>query len=250
MARSPDETLMELRDRLAACGVRTTHTSLWRFFRRHGVTRKKATHAAEQDRPDVLSRRRAWFDGQPDLDIPTGWCSSTRPGPRPPWREPTGVRPEASGCALQCLSATGRPRPSWAPCAGLAWSPPWCWTAPSTATPSKPTSSRSSCPTCGRRRGGHGQPLQPPPTTARARPEPGRRRRAPLPPALQSDFNPIEKAFANPGSSPEQGPAAQGRRAKRRRLWPSAALSTSSPPSSATTTSPPAGTMQRDREPL
>jgi transposase len=29
---------------------------------------KKTGHAAEQDRPDVLSRRQAWFDAQPDLD--------------------------------------------------------------------------------------------------------------------------------------------------------------------------------------
>jgi transposase len=29
---------------------------------------KKSAHAAEQDRPDVLSRRRAWFKGQLDLD--------------------------------------------------------------------------------------------------------------------------------------------------------------------------------------
>jgi transposase len=36
-----DQTLFELRDRLAERGVRTTHTSLWRFFRRHGITRKK-----------------------------------------------------------------------------------------------------------------------------------------------------------------------------------------------------------------
>jgi transposase len=37
-----DQTLFELRDKLAAHGVRTNHTTLlWRFFRRHGVTRKK-----------------------------------------------------------------------------------------------------------------------------------------------------------------------------------------------------------------
>ena len=41
MAETPDQTLMELRDRLGARGVKTTHASLWRFFRRHGVTRKK-----------------------------------------------------------------------------------------------------------------------------------------------------------------------------------------------------------------
>ena len=32
----------------------------------HG--QKKSAHAAEQDRPDVLMRRHAWFDGQLDLD--------------------------------------------------------------------------------------------------------------------------------------------------------------------------------------
>jgi transposase len=36
-----DQTLFELRDRLAEHGVQTTHTSLWRFFGRHGITRKK-----------------------------------------------------------------------------------------------------------------------------------------------------------------------------------------------------------------
>ena len=29
---------------------------------------KKTAHALEQDRPDVLKRRQAWFDDQPDLD--------------------------------------------------------------------------------------------------------------------------------------------------------------------------------------
>jgi hypothetical protein len=29
---------------------------------------KKTAHAAEQDRPDVLTRRWAWFEGQPDLE--------------------------------------------------------------------------------------------------------------------------------------------------------------------------------------
>ena len=36
-----DQTLFELRDRLAQHGVRTNHTTLWRFFRRYGITRKK-----------------------------------------------------------------------------------------------------------------------------------------------------------------------------------------------------------------
>ena len=29
---------------------------------------KKSAHALEQDRPDILKRRRAWFDSQLDLD--------------------------------------------------------------------------------------------------------------------------------------------------------------------------------------
>jgi transposase len=29
---------------------------------------KKTAHAAEQDRPDILKRRRDWFDSQPELD--------------------------------------------------------------------------------------------------------------------------------------------------------------------------------------
>lgn len=30
--------------------------------------RKKTAHAAEQDRPDILTRRQEWFNAQPDLD--------------------------------------------------------------------------------------------------------------------------------------------------------------------------------------
>ena len=29
---------------------------------------KKTAHASEQDRPDILKRRAAWFEAQPDLD--------------------------------------------------------------------------------------------------------------------------------------------------------------------------------------
>ena len=37
----PQIFLRELRDRLAEQGVRTSTSGLWRFFRRHGITRKK-----------------------------------------------------------------------------------------------------------------------------------------------------------------------------------------------------------------
>jgi hypothetical protein len=51
----------------------------------------KTGHAIEQDRPDVLSQRRTWFDGQLDLDPERlvfidgseAEADGDRPGPRP-----------------------------------------------------------------------------------------------------------------------------------------------------------------------
>ena len=40
--------------------------ALLRPKRRHA--QKKSAHATEQDRPDILKRRRAWFDSELDLD--------------------------------------------------------------------------------------------------------------------------------------------------------------------------------------
>lgn len=39
--QQPDPTLAELREMLADRGVTTSITTLWRFFARHGITRKK-----------------------------------------------------------------------------------------------------------------------------------------------------------------------------------------------------------------
>ncbi|QYE33282.1 IS630 family transposase (plasmid) [Polymorphobacter sp. PAMC 29334] len=69
VAKKSDVTLAELRDELAGHGVSVGIATLWRFFARRKITpQKKSGHAAEQDRPDVLSRREAWFEGQLDLD--------------------------------------------------------------------------------------------------------------------------------------------------------------------------------------
>jgi transposase len=57
---------------------------------------KKTAHAAEQDRPDVLKRRQAWFDGQTDLDperlvfIDETWASTNMT--RTHGRAPRGER--------------------------------------------------------------------------------------------------------------------------------------------------------------
>jgi transposase len=66
----PDLTLAEVAERLdRTVGYRPLPSVVCRFFRRHGVTRKKKTaHAAEQHRPGIAARRQARFDGRPDLD--------------------------------------------------------------------------------------------------------------------------------------------------------------------------------------
>ena len=49
--------------------VRISRSSLSAWLGRRGWTNKKRTaHALEQDCPDILKRRRDWFDGQLDLD--------------------------------------------------------------------------------------------------------------------------------------------------------------------------------------
>jgi hypothetical protein len=64
-----------------------------------------AAHAQEQDRPDILSRRHAWFDGQLDLDperlvfIDETEFGAARPGRPPTWPGVMAGRPAASGCA-------------------------------------------------------------------------------------------------------------------------------------------------------
>ncbi|WP_265548230.1 IS630 family transposase [Roseomonas mucosa] len=64
-----DIALKEIRAELAKAGVAVGITTIWRFFRRHRITRKKkSAHATEQDRPDILKRRWDWFESQPDLE--------------------------------------------------------------------------------------------------------------------------------------------------------------------------------------
>ena len=66
--RSPDMTLLEIKERLIAnCGERFAVSVLWRFFDRHEITFKKTAHAEEQQCADVQSRRREWFAGTPEF---------------------------------------------------------------------------------------------------------------------------------------------------------------------------------------
>ncbi|MER8887809.1 IS630 family transposase [Mesorhizobium sp. M0816] len=65
-----DITLNEMVERLGdERSVRISRSAVSAWLRGHGWTfKKKSAHALEQDRPDILKRRRAWFDGQLDLD--------------------------------------------------------------------------------------------------------------------------------------------------------------------------------------
>jgi transposase len=66
----PDMTIMELREKIRERhGLGFGYGTVWRFFARHRITRKKKTgHASEQDREDVAAAREDWFEGQLDLD--------------------------------------------------------------------------------------------------------------------------------------------------------------------------------------
>jgi transposase len=69
VAKQPDVTLMEIRERLAADQTFAASISaLWRFFDRHGISFKKTLHAAEQDREDVKAARREWRERHPSID--------------------------------------------------------------------------------------------------------------------------------------------------------------------------------------
>ena len=69
---TPDMTLAEIATHLEdEHGLRVSQSTVWRFFHRRGITFKKTAHASEQQRPDVLRRRRAWLEAQPGLDPET-----------------------------------------------------------------------------------------------------------------------------------------------------------------------------------
>jgi hypothetical protein len=109
--KTPDITLQELAEHLRkAHGLRVVESTVWRFLDRHGMTFKKTAHVSEQQRPDVLDRRRAWFAVQPDLD-PERLASSTRPAPPRRWHGFVGGRCAASVPARPFRTVTGKRRP-------------------------------------------------------------------------------------------------------------------------------------------
>jgi hypothetical protein len=168
-----------------------------RFFRRHGLTRKKrpATHRAGPPRhPEaargVVRRARSTL-------IRSASSSSTRPGRRPTWAVRHGR------CAPRRAAAHGRSpwpledhdlrrRPDHA----RHDRPLGCSTGadqPRRLRDLCRQGARARAPARRHRR--HGQPVQPQ-GAARTRDDRGRRRRALYLPPYSPDFNPIENAFA------------------------------------------------------
>ena len=69
IGETPDVTLAEIVDHLhKRHGLVVAPSTIWRLLDRRGMSFKKTAHASEQQRPDIWKRRRAWFDGQIDLE--------------------------------------------------------------------------------------------------------------------------------------------------------------------------------------
>jgi transposase len=98
-----DATLAEMQAALAAAGHSFSISALSPVSLLRPKThnaQKKSAHAAEQDRPDILKRRQAWFESQLDLDpeklvfIDETWASTNMA--RRYGRAPKGERRRAA----------------------------------------------------------------------------------------------------------------------------------------------------------
>ena len=115
---TPDMTLAEIAAHLEnGHGLRVSQSTVWRFFHRRGITFKKTAHASEQQRLDVLRRRRAWFEAQPGLDPDrlvfvdeTG--ASTKMARRRPRSRPRSERWRPARASSPSSTTTPGPR-SW-----------------------------------------------------------------------------------------------------------------------------------------
>ena len=82
IAEKPDLTLRAVVAELATRGLAASYGAVWRFFAREGITFKKSLHAASKTAPTSPAGGPGGRNIRAGL-IPSAWCSSTRPGPRP-----------------------------------------------------------------------------------------------------------------------------------------------------------------------
>src|SRR3954452_9057138 len=122
---TPDMTLVEMRERLAAeQGITASVGTIWTFLARCGLTVKKSPRM-----PPNRIGPTFWSSARPGLragSISTrpDWSSSTRPAPPPPWRGGAAGRRagrrRVSGCGLASRVDIGKPRPLWRACGSRA----------------------------------------------------------------------------------------------------------------------------------
>ncbi|MGH6898489.1 MAG: IS630 family transposase [Geminicoccaceae bacterium] len=121
---APDITLGEIVAHLDRVhGLKAAQSSVWRLLDRHGMTVKKTAHASEQQRPDVLRRRRAWFEAQPEL-APECLVFIDETGASTKMARRYGRARRGERCRAPVPQVTGGPLPSSARCASMAMTAP------------------------------------------------------------------------------------------------------------------------------
>ena len=83
IAEKPDLTLRAVMAELSERGTPASYGAVWRFFKHEGVSfKKKACTPVSRIAPTSLAAGPGGRRIRAGL-IPSAWCSSTRPGPRP-----------------------------------------------------------------------------------------------------------------------------------------------------------------------
>ena len=83
LAATPDITIAELKTRLAAEGIAVSAAAISRFLNACGLTRKKDRARRRAGPPRCRRRAARLARAAAATEPPSGWCSSTRPGPPP-----------------------------------------------------------------------------------------------------------------------------------------------------------------------
>jgi transposase len=98
LVETPNMTLPELKARLAQSGAPLSVAALWRFCKRHKLTRKKRPRM-RTSRIGLTSWRGERLGSRASsILIPSVSFSSTKPGPQPIWHARMGVARGESGC--------------------------------------------------------------------------------------------------------------------------------------------------------
>ena len=120
LAEVPDITLPELKARLAEQGALVSVSALWRFCRRHQITRKQRRRTRPSRTGPTFESGARRGSRASSTSIPSGWCSSMRPGPRPTGPGVMDVPRAAGVCGSASRTGAGRRSPSWPGCARAA----------------------------------------------------------------------------------------------------------------------------------